>query len=280
MWYHKTLQGWVRNNLVRILSASVCALAFQSSAVISSLSNGNSVVGIDTASQAGLYQWVVDGQSQSFQQWFWYRIGSVGGESSINTISAAALSQPDAKTLGVTYANSQLNIQLIYSLLGGTANSGNSDVAEQIKITNVGASSLDFHFFQYVDFDLLGTPAGDSVQLGHNLQGKFNEAFQTDGTSAFAETVAAPGANHGQVDFFPNTLNSLNDGSPTTLNDTTLLGPGDVTWALEWDVTIAPGGSFLLSKDLNLSIPGVPEPSTLALLSMGAACFLFRRYRR
>jgi hypothetical protein len=269
----------VGKKLTQLLALGVFSLTVKASAV-NVLTDGNSVVTIDPASQAGLFSWVVDGQQQSFQQWFWYRIGGIGGESSIDTISAPVVTTPDGRTLGVTFANAQINVQVIYSLLGGTAGSGNSDVSEQIRITNLGATPLDFHFFQYVDFDLLGSPGSDSIQLGKNLSGKYNEAFQNDGVSAFAETVTAPGANHGEANTFSNTVASLNDGNPTTLSDSNSAGPGDVTWALEWDVTIAAGGSFILSKDLNLTIPAIPEPSVFALISMGALCFAYRRSRR
>lgn len=242
------------------------------------LVDANTTVLIDPFSQSGLHTWIVDGQDQSFGQAFWGRIGNIGGEFGITSLGAPTILTPDARTLNVTYASSQVQIQVIYSLLGGTLGSGSSDIGEQIKITNLSGAGYDFNFFQYVDFDLLNTPGGDSVQLGRNLQNKFNEAFQTDGSSAFAETVAAPGADHGQVDFFPNTLNQLNDGSPTTLNDTSVAGVGDVTWAMQWTFHLDPGQTKLISKDLNLQ---VPEPSSLSLVSLGLiALGVLKRNRR
>jgi hypothetical protein len=242
------------------------------------LSDGNSLVAVDTGSQAGLHLWSVDGQNQSFQQDFWGRIGSLGPEFGITSLSSPTIVTPDARTLNVTYANSQVQVQIIYSLLGGSAGSGSSDVGEQIKITNISGSAFDFNFFQYVDFDLLNTPGNDSVQLGRNLQNKFNEAFQTDGSTAFAETVAAPGADHGEVDFFPNTYNRLTDGLPTTLNDTSVSGVGDVTWAMQWVISLEAGQTKLISKDLNLQ---VPEPSSLSLITLGLIAFgVLKRNRR
>jgi hypothetical protein len=279
MLHRQDFRRRVRKVTGIILSLAVCAAASQSlvGAAVT-LSDANSLVNIDPASQSGLYAWLADGQDQSFQQSFWGRIGNVGGEFGISSISAPTIVMPDARTLNVTYANSQVQVQIIYSLLGGALGSGSSDVGEQIKITNLSGSSYNFNFFQYVDFDLLNTPGGDSVQLGRNLQNKFNEAFQTDGSSAFAETVAAPGADHGQVDFFPNTLNQLNDGLPTTLNDTAVSGVGDVTWAMQWTFNLDPGQTKLISKDLNLQ---VPEPSSLSLISLGlVALGVLKRNRR
>src|SRR5207248_1854749 len=137
--------------------------------------------------------------------------------------------------------------------------------------------NLNFHFFQYSDFDLLGTPGGDTVQLGKNLSGLFNEARQTEGTMALSESVDSPGANHGEANFYSTTRDSLNDGATTTLNDNAgPLGPGDVTWAFQWDVDLTPSGqgsTFLISKDKRLQITTVPEPTSMALVCLGlGAC--------
>ena len=85
-----------------------------------------------------------------------------------------------------------------------------------------------------------------------------------------------PGADRGEANYYPVTLNSLNSGSPYTLNGTTAAGPGDVTWAFEWDLTIAPGGSAVINKDKGLQVPE-PSIAALALLSAGA---MFLRRRR
>ncbi|MDB6109574.1 MAG: hypothetical protein JWR69_1324, partial [Pedosphaera sp.] len=57
------------------------------------------------------------------------------------------------------------------------------------------------------------------------------------------------------------------------------IGPGNVTWALQWDLTIAAGGTALISKDKYLEII-VPEPSTFALTGLGLAAFLLLRRRQ
>jgi len=50
-----------------------------------------------------------------------------------------------------------------------------------------------------------------------------------------------------------------------------------VTWAFEWDPTIAAGQTFLINKDKNLSIP---EPGTLMLISIGLVGGLVFQRRR
>jgi hypothetical protein len=151
-------------------------------------------------------------------------------------------------------------------------------LSEQIRISNLSAGILDFHFFQYVDLDLFGG-GDDIVQLGKNLQNKFNEAFQIDGAASFAETVTAPGANHAEAALTGVTLVALMDGNPTTLSDTLAAGPGNVTWAFQWDFSLAPGASFLISKDLNMLVP-VPEPSAFALAGLGVLMLGWMRRSR
>ena len=246
------------------------------------LSDLNSSVSIDPDSQNGVYSWVVDGTSQLFQQWFWYRIGSTGPESSIDTISAAnALvnntnHNPGNDTADILYTNGTLSVDVTYSLRGGPAGSRQSDLGEQVVITNNSQSALDLHFFQYSDFDLGGTFQGDTGSFVNP-----NTADQHDiaGTTYLSETVATPAPDRYQFGLYPNTLNQLNDGVATTLNDNPS-ATGDVTWAFEWDRTVAPGQSFLISKDKRI---GVPEPATLFLFGtalIGAARASRRRKGR
>lgn len=273
---------YINRSPVKALLAGVVCLAFQaivtqSEAQTYTLTDNNSRVQIDVGTQTGMYTWSVDGQDQLYQQWFWYRVGT-NAEQAISTISAPTVTTNDARTLYTSYNNGQYGVEVDYMLTGFSAGSGISDIGESIRITNCTSAPLEFHFFQYSDFNLGGTPGGDVVQLGKNIQGQFNEAFQQKGTTVLTETVATPGANHGEVAFWAQTLNELNDAVPTTLNDNAgPLGTGDVTWALQWDLTVAAGSSVGISKDKYLVIP---EPGMLlpyGLILLGAFHWLLRR---
>jgi hypothetical protein len=78
-------------------------------------------------------------------------------------------------------------------------------------------------------------------------------------------------------------LAKLNGGGPVVLGPpfgAGPVGPGAVTWALEWDLQLLPGATAIISKDkfLDVLITTVPEPSALALLGLGgAALALFKR---
>src|SRR5207302_2964130 len=102
--------------------------------------------------------------------------------------SNPVFSNPDSRTLETTYFNGSYGVTVHYFLTGFSAGSGQSLLQETISITNATASPLGIHFLQYSDFDLGGTPAGDTIQLGKNLNGLFNEADQSKGPDIFSET--------------------------------------------------------------------------------------------
>jgi len=183
-------------------------------------------------------------------------------------------SNPD--TLFVRYAGAGFTAEVRYTLAGGSAGSLASDLAEQISIHNVSTTPLDFHFFQYVDFDLLGSSGGDTAEF---ING--NTVKQWEGISSLSETVITPLPSHREIDVYDVTLQKLNDALATTLTDLpalgVALGPNDMTWAFQWDRVIEGGKTFQISKDKNLT--GVPEPASLALLAFAVLLGSFRRHQ-
>jgi PEP-CTERM motif len=238
----------------------------------------NSQAIVDPTSQAGMFAWNVDGVNQLNQQWFWYALGATAPRS-IDTLGLAGLNQLAPNSLDTLYAGAGFNVDVKYILTGGAPGSGVSDIGETIRIQNMTGSALNFHFYQYSDFNLSGTPNGDSIDLSKNGQGMFNDAYQTKGALALTETVASPGANHGEAALAGVTLAELNNGvNPVTLSDVAFAGPGNVTWAFEWDLNIAGGGTAIISKDKYLQVTFVPEPATVGLISLGLlAGALYRR---
>ena len=222
--------------------------------------------------------WTVDGVNQLFQQWFWYRTGSSGPQFSIDTLGLSSSSQVTPSEASVTYSGSSgLTIQVTYSLTGGALLSGAADLGESIAITNNGPSSQDVHFYQYSNFTL-DTPtsnpgaAQDTVQFQNG-----NAVDQSNGGETLAETVITPKPNFRETGFVPDLLNEISNDPAYQLNEVNdntadvAKGPGDVSWAYEWDRTIAPGSTFIISKDKSLSgvLQPVPEPSSLVLVLAG-----------
>ena len=251
-------------------------------AQIVTLVDNNSVAQIDTSSPAGMFYWGIQNGPASTrnilnQQWFWYRVGETA-EAPINAISAPSILTPNARSMTATYTGTGFAVRVDYVLTGGSPSSGVSDIGETITIYNTSASTMAFHLFQYSDFNL--SPGNDTVQLGVNLRGRFNEADQNPNgpnPDSLSETVVTPGANHGEAALVRVTLGKLNDGSPTVLSDALTAGPGDATWAFQWDLNIAAGGSAIISKDKYAQVGMVPEPSVAAFIGIGFALCLVRQ---
>ena len=252
------------------------------------LSDGNSIAEFDFESEAGMYTWEVDAISHLWQQWFWYRLGAAGGEVSLDTLplvsgplTSDTNSDGNDDAVSLTYNGVGLNVEMRFVLVGGEPNSHTSTIYETITITNVGQDTLDLHFFQYADFDLWDDAEYDSVEI---LGDPKNTAVQWEGPYYMAETVAT-GASESPTHYeagtgvdSPNSIwERLTDGSPTTLTD--FAGPLediDAVWAFQWDKTLAPDGTLVISKAKNIT----PEPATLALMGGGMAMALVARQRR
>jgi hypothetical protein len=237
------------------------------------LTDRNSSVIVDSATNAGMLNWTVDGVSHLSQQWFWYRLGATGPEKPINTLPMLGQMVSNTNfnagmdTLAVRYGDAAFRVEIRYSLHGGTPGSMTADVSETIWFQNLGSTPLDAHFYQYNNFDLGGTPGNDVA-----IRSNENTIRQYDAATTFAETVSTPVADHFEIALLPDTRLELDDAVATTLSDGAMaVGPGDVAWALQWDFTLDPGDTFIISKD-KLVLPvanQVPNPATLVLLGGG-----------
>jgi PEP-CTERM motif len=258
-------------NTLRHTAAAVIillAVAASTRAAPFTLTDKNSSATIDPGSQSGMFNWTVNNINQLAQQWFWYRVGSTGPESSINTLPMLSATASDTNgnglndTLFLSYGStSGLEINVTYSLQGTLA--AGSSIGETINITNNSTSTLDLHFFQYSHFTL-GNVAGAETETLLNPN-----TVRVVGTgNLFSETVVTRAPDHYELALNPTTINKLNDANPTTLSDgPTTAGPGDATWAFQWDQTLNPGDTLTISKDKTLQL--VPEPGTLTLVSVG-----------
>lgn len=258
----------MKNLIALAAAAGLFSVGMSANAAVVQLIDQNATATVDT--DVGMNSWTVAGISNLSLQGFWYRTAGMNREFNIGTLALTGIAQTDTNpfvdarndTLALQYTGAGFTIEPSWHLRGGVGASFSSDIAETIAIHNTGNAVLDISFFQYSDFDLGGTIQDQSVEF---VGAGNNTARQTDIGFAMNETVVTPAPSRWQADFFPTILNGLNDGVLTDLNNNAgPVGPGDLTWAYQWNFSIPVGGSVIISKDKAL----VPSPGSLALLGL------------
>ncbi len=244
------------------------------------LSDGNSTVNVDVNSSLGMYGWSVDGVNQLAQQWFWIRAGSTTMQAPINTLSSASYTAT-ANTLTTTYTSSSqgVGVQITYLLTGGTLGSGTSDMQESITVFNNTSSALPVSFFQYSNFILGGSPANNSVSILYSsgTPTGYYQANQTAPSAGISETITLPYADRAEASVNGQLLNELSTIANYNLSNVTNSGPGDASWGFQWNFDIAANSSVDVIKDKHLDLLPIPEPSVVAVLTLGAGGLLLRR---
>jgi hypothetical protein len=253
--------------LKTVVTAILAAASFQASAALITMTDGNSTFSVDDVSGSA-NSWTVEGLDQLFNQSYYYRIGSTGGENNLSSLTLSGSTLSANRFLELQYTGAGFIADFTYVLDGGANGSGVADLAQNVTITNTTSSALDLHFFQYNDFDLYGSASGQTV-----TQINANTVHQTNGTSALTEQVGTPAPDHFQVDGYPVIQSLLTDSSPTILNGNATY-TGDATWGWQWDFNIAGYDSVQISKDVRLEIdstpiPPVPVPAAVWLFGSG-----------
>jgi hypothetical protein len=270
-----------------LFSTLIAASVATANAQIVTLTSGNSSATVDLGSQAGMGNWLINGQNQLKQQWFWYRIdGDTPGQHSIDTLGTPTFVS-NGFQVDATYTSARFSLEITYTLIGGGPGGSDwtSDIKENISIVNLTGGSLGFHFYQYSDFALAGSAGNETAAIFQD-GGFFSKANVTKNASQLSETIDQPLANEAEADLGTNTLSRLNSGLNYDLGTASGVGltsgPDDnldATWALQWDFTLGAFGTADVIKDKKLSVAPVPEPAALSLLGLGAAAFILRRKR-
>ena len=274
-----------------ISAAAVCLLlAGAAQATQIPLQDLNSVAMFDvgnTSDTNGLVSWEVDGVEQVFREWFYYRIGDdcSTAEQPIENLGTTQVMAINANfntgddVLSLRFTGAELQIDVKFTLAGGQPDTHESDMAEQITLTNLSPGGLTVHFFEYTNFDLGGTPGDDIVRMMNA-----NTVRQGEQHWQASETVITPSSSRYELAYVPAVLTKLQDADADDLayQWPTVQGTlaGDVSWTFQWDVVLATGHSLTISKDKKLSY--VPEPLTMLgmFLGLGSVGAYIRRRRR
>jgi hypothetical protein len=259
--------------------ASLLGASQSNATPVVTLTDNNSTVTMDPNSSAGLNSWKVGNQvNQINKEWFWYRVGS-GSQSSLDVLGLTNATGYDTNGNGqtdtekLTYGSANgLQIVVTYSLAGGQAKSGTSDLGETIKITNNGSSAATYHFFEYTNFNLGGSTTGQTVTIANG-----NTATDT-GNGELATMVVSPKPSAYEAAIFPDLLTTdLTNTSNFAMNDAASTPAGDGESGFQWDLALNAGQSYVISIDKQ--IQSIPEPSSeVAILGLGG--LLLTRPRR
>jgi len=153
-------------------------------------------------------------------------------------------------------------------LSGGEAGAESSTVGEQIRIATRSDGLLNFRFSQCVDLDFGSFYAGDMLRPGQDAARLFAPANPNKGGSFFADEILGPGNWRGPIGLYPSIDHELGGGFPIALNDGRWPIAGDATWAFQWDAAIPVGGASSGGPNKSMLLTSIPEPSTLALITL------------
>jgi len=270
-------------------------------ASVTTLTNGNSSAAFDFGANpgsglynTGLLHWTVDGQDQMEQEWFWYRVGASGPEANLSTLGAPIVFDPSpfvTGDVGVYYGSDpRFDLAATFKLNGGAAGSGYSQLLETVTVVNKTQSALEFHLFEFTDFDIHGagndigkiTTSTDPVTGAFrvNSMDQYDNAFNLDrGFVGLSDP-----AQHYLFGQDATVSAGLTDGSPTTLGDTAsnIASPGtDLALAVQWDLGLTAGQTKSISKFKEFYLAPVPEAGSMILFGLGMLGLgLVRRVRK
>jgi hypothetical protein len=268
--------GWMYRSalLAILLSASIV----QSQAQNYTLAARNSSLQVNIGTGGGLSDWTINGVNQLEQQWFYYSVGS-GAVNSIDTIapwSTPIVTTGNTSSLTETYANSTLSLTTGYTLQSQQTGSLLSKLGIAVTLVNLSSTSQTFHLFQYSDFWLGGVSGGQNVQFVGTASPYTVNQTSTSGGSLTGQIIATAAGAPAQVEevagiFDGNQFGLANGNAAPIFNDTVLsAGPGNVTYGYEINATLAAGSSLIVSE-----VQSVPEPSSLALITLGMTAMAF-----
>jgi len=249
----------------------VCMLASVGEAATWSLKNStvNSTTSAtidDATPYTGLYSLKVDGAERMWQQWFWYRLGPDGFESALDTLTKTSASKPTATSLSLTYTlASQFDITILYELTPYSLGLGKANIKKTVTIKNISSTELDYHLFEYADFDLTDLATqDDNVEIVKNRF--YQNGTQSDGSGVTLVHESSLAPNQYDLDSAQAYISpELKDDTTTNFGLSVLETPyrygDDMQFGSQWDLKIPVGQSLTFTITDNI-YPTLPVPVT------------------
>lgn len=244
-----------------VVLATVCCFALP----VWSATINDGVTAITVSdTHGGVTDFVTGGSDHLFQADYYFRTGSMSAEDMMTGVNSTYIQSVTASGNDITVvgSTSEFDFTLVYGL------DGSGRMVPTLDITNTSGAQLDLTLFNYQDWDVNGTAGGDTITWNGSLL-TVSQGTTDIGITPFSSPDAVEASG------WPILRNSLRDGSPTTLTDGAGLpfGPGDGTFAFQFDLSLAAGGSTTI-------IYTVPEPSTGLLGGLGLAGLAWSSRRR
>ncbi|QSV44630.1 MBG domain-containing protein [Geobacter benzoatilyticus] len=213
--------------------------------------NRNTSATVDDATAfTGLYSFKVDGTELMYQQWFWYRVGATGGEASLETLGAPTSVVSTATSVSLTYTKAgEFTVKVQYQLTPYESGLYRADLKKTVTITNISAQPLDYHLFEYSDYEItqLATQADKVEVVGTRIYQTGPQTYADEGITLVHEATPSPTS----FDFDNNQIYlyaELKDDAPSDFPSpqttyTTDAEADDLQFANQWDLAIPVGGS-------------------------------------
>jgi hypothetical protein len=266
---------FAKSFLLGTMSALALVACNQAKAAVVVVASGNASADVDEATGT-VTDLTVGGVPQAAQQSFFYRVGETGPNQSFSSLTPTGVSTFPGSVF-LSYAGSGFTVQLEYSLVGGSSNVSPAELLNSLFISAAlpqvpqgsvipadGQTPIDLHIFQYDHFTLDGSLTNNVVSANTtSSEIDQSEVGLVPSIRNASASVVAIGDRY-QIGDSPSILNSLTNGSPTTLSAGTLqpsgpVGPGNVEFALETDASL---GAFGIVPVVTIDTfnPGVPVP--------------------
>ncbi|NLN75088.1 MAG: DUF11 domain-containing protein [Armatimonadetes bacterium] len=246
--------GLLATIMCALIAVSLMMAPSCSEAASYDMASGNSSASIDPTSNVGMTSWVIDGINQVGSQWWYYRIGD-SQQQPINQLATPQVTQTAPNMIDILYSGPTVDVILRYVLSGGSPGSGNSTMAESVRVRNKTSETIDFHLFEFTDLNLNDTPGDDSAALVNptTITQWDGGLITTESASTGGMTPVPDAWEIGNASYL---FNKLNNDSMAVLADATTPLSGDIAFAFQWDLEIAAGRTDILSKSKVLNRSG------------------------